>query len=221
MVGVVTGQDLLDVVDEAFAVTGRGFASWPDPHPDRTPQDDEYSRLSDPAKWRIVGARADAWLIALVTAGLAEVERDAQIHWEVPPRTVVSRADLLVPHVAGALPLIVARSHLGPVDDGGVTLGVGDPAVGTAWIPDCGCDACDSGSQDVLDELDEAITGVVSGAFRRLSSGDREITVIGTDRWAASSGVSGGFGRGEVEAILADPTGWREVFGAAWMAARH
>jgi Family of unknown function (DUF6226) len=218
MASVVTEQELLDAVDETFAVTGRGLAPWPDPHPDRRPRDEEYSRLSDPAKWRIVGARADAWLIALRAAGLAEVERNAPIRWEGPPRTVVSRADRLVPHVAGGLPLIFARSRLGPVDDAGVTLGVGDPAVVITWIPDCGCDACDSGSQDVLDELDEAIVGVVSGAFRRLASGDRVITVIGTDRWSASSIGSGSFARGEVAGILAGPTGWREVSGAAWLA---
>ena len=218
MASVVTEQELLDAVDEAFAVTGRGLAPWPDPHPDRRPREEEYSRLSDPAKWRIIGARADAWVVALPAAGLAEVERDAAIRWEAPPGTVLSRADRLVPHVAGGLPLVVARSRLGPVDDAGVTLGVGDPAVVIGWIPDCGCDACDSGSQDVLDELDEVIVGVVSGAFRRVVSGDRVITVIGTDRWNASSSGSGGFDRGEVARILADPTGWREVSGVSWLA---
>ena len=146
MVSVVTEQELLHAVDEAFAVTGHALAPWPDPHPDRMPRDEEYSRLSDPAKWRIVGARADAWLIALRGTGLADVECNAPIRWEAPPRTVVSRADRLVPHVADGLALIAARSHLGPVDDAGVTLGVGDPAVPIAWIPDCGCDASDSGS---------------------------------------------------------------------------
>ena len=95
------------------------------------------------------------------------------------------------------------------------TLGAADPAVRVTWIPDCGCDACDSGSQDVLDELDENVLGVVSGAFRRLWSGDREITVIGDGRWSAS----GGFRRGEVHAILADPAGWQEVSGAPWTVA--
>ena len=218
MASVVNEQGLFDAVDEAFAITGRGLAPWPDPHPDRRPREEDYSRLSDPAKWRIVGARADAWVVALRAAGLAEVERKAPIRWEAPPRTVVSRADRVVPHVVGGLPLIVARSQLGAVDDAGVTLGVGDPAVVITWIPDCGCDACDSGSQDVLDELDEAIVGVVSGAFRRLASGDRVITVIGTDRWSASSTGSATFGRGEVAAVLADPTGWREVSGASWIA---
>lgn len=218
MASVVIEQELLDAVDEAFAVTSRDLAPWPDPHPERRPRDEEYSRLSDPAKWRIVGARADAWMTALNTAGLAEVERNAPIRWEAPPRPLVSRADRLVPHVAGGLPLVLARSHLGPVDDAGVTLGVGDPAVVITWIPDCGCDACDSGSQDVLDELDEVIVGVVSGAFRRLASGERVITVIGTDRWSGSSTGSGRFGRGEVARILADPTGWQELSGAPWLA---
>jgi hypothetical protein len=211
---VVNEHELISRVDAAFAVTGHGLTGWADPHPDRSPSDEEYSRLSDPAKWRIVGARADAWLIALVETGLAVVDPNAHVHWRMPPRTVVSRAESVTPYVLGALPLIVARSQLGTVDDAGVTLGVGDPAVCVAWIPDCGCDACDSGSQDVLDELDEYIFGVVSGAFRRLWSGDREITVIGGERWNAS----GNFERGEVPAILVDPTGWLVLSGAAWMA---
>jgi hypothetical protein len=137
---------------------------------------------------------------------------------------VVSRTDRVVPYVSGALPLIVARSQLrdqrdvrtpgaGAVDDAGVTLGVGDPAVCVTWIPDCGCDACDSGSQDVLDELDEYIFGVVSGDLRRLWSGDREITIISSERRRAS----GNFGRKEVDAILADPDGWQEMSGTPWM----
>ena len=104
------------------------------------------------------------------------------------------------------------------MDDAGVTLGVGDPAVAITWIPDCGCDACDSGSQDVLDELDEAIVGVVSGAFRRLAAGDRVITVIGADRWSGVVDRSPGSAAAEVAEILADPTGWRGLSGAPWMA---
>jgi Family of unknown function (DUF6226) len=209
---VVATNELFGAVDAAFAITGRGLAPWPDPHPDRSPPDDQYSRLTDPAKWRIVGARADAWLTALVDVGLAEAEADAPIRWREPPRTVVARTYRVAPRCDGALPLIVARSGLGSVEDAGVTLGAGDPAVCIAWIPDCGCDACDSGSQDALDELDEYVFSVVSGAFRRLSAGGREITVFGGGRRAA-----GGFGRGEVDAILANPSGWNEVSGTSWL----
>jgi hypothetical protein len=92
-------------------------------------------------------------------------------------------------------------------------LGVGDPAICVAWFPACGCDACDDGSQEVLDELDRHLLGVVSGTFRRLSSGDRVITVIEEGGLSAS----GAFRRGEVDAVLADPTGWDEVAGASWL----
>lgn len=205
--------ELLAAVDAAFEITRRGLAQWPDPHPDRSPLDVEYSRLTDPGRWRIIGARVDAWFVALVAAGLAAVERDASIRWRVNPRTVISRTDRIAPVAAGALPFIVGRSQIGDIEDAGVTLGVGDPAVCVTWFPDCGCDACDSGSQDELDHLDSHVHSIVSGAFRRLSAGDREITVIGEGRWSAS----GEFGRHEVGAIIADSTGWDEVAGTSWL----
>jgi hypothetical protein len=65
----------------------------------------------------------------------------------------------------------------------------------------------------VLDELDTHVLGVVSGAFRRLSSGDRTITVVADDRWR----TSGAFERRDVDAVLADPTGWDEVAGTSWL----
>ena len=209
--GVVT--ELLAAVDAAFEITGRGLAQWPDPHPDRSVLDEEYSRLTDAGRWRIIGARADAWIAALVEAGLAAVERDPTIRWRVNPKTVISRADRIVPVAVGALPFIVGRSQIGDVVDAGVTLGVGDPAVCVTWFPDCGCDACDSGSQDELDHFDSYVDSIVSGAFRRLTAGDREITVIGEGSWSAS----GEFGRHEVGTIIADPSGWDEVAGTSWL----
>jgi hypothetical protein len=56
----------------------------------------------------------------------------------------------------------------------------------------------------------------VSGAFRRLRSRDREITVINGERWHAS----GRFARNEVAATLIRADGWEETSGASWMAAR-
>jgi hypothetical protein len=211
---VVVEAELRGAVDAAFVITGRGFRSWPDPHPDRAPLEEEYSRLLDPGKWRIVGARADAWLHALVETGLAIVERNAMVSWRHKPRPIISRADLVVPVASGALPLTVARSRLGDVDDAGVTLGLGDPAVCMDWFPECGCDACDSGSQNDLDYFDEHMVVIVSGAFRRMSDGNRTITVFGGREWQAS----GSFRRGEVEAIIANPPrGWDELVGASWL----
>jgi hypothetical protein len=214
--GMAAADELIARVGDAFALTRQGQSGWADPHPDRSPRDDEYSRVSDAAKWRIIGARADAWMSALVDAGLARIERDASIEWRTPIMTVVSRIDRVVPVAPGALPLVIARSRLGSLEDAGVTLAVGDPAVGVAVIPDCGCDACDSGSQDVLDVLDSFVLAVVSGEFRRLSHGDREITVR-RDGWSAS----GGFRRREVESIIADSTGWFELSGTPWSDGRR
>lgn len=169
--------------------------------------------MTDPFKWRIVGARAEAWLVALAEAGVADFETDTEISWDTPPTTIVTCADRAVPRAAGALPLVVARSQLDAVDDAGVTLGVADPAVRLAVIPDCGCDACDSGSQDVLEELDEYVFGVVSGTYRRLWKGDREVTVISGGRWNAS----GRFDRGEIATLLARPDGWHQLSGRSWI----
>ena len=85
--------------------------------------------------------------------------------------------------------LIVASSILGGVDDAGV-----------------------SGSQNELDHLDAHIIGVVSGAFRRLTRGGREITVIGDDGWSASGWNRGRIGR-EVNEVLANSAGWNELAG--------
>lgn len=247
-------DSLMARVGAAFEVTGRDHAPWADPHPDRSPADEEYSRVTDPAKWRIVGARADAWIEALTAAGLADVRRDAEPTWRESPSTAVHRADVVTPRREGALPLVLARSRIEGVDDAGVTIGIGDPATVVWWIPDCGCDACDSGSRAVLDELDEWIGGVVRGEHRRLERhverppapegfrwmaapepGDtvpsipditdapvlpatwampelEVITVISAGRWSAS----GAFARGDVEAALADPTGWQEWRSAPW-----
>jgi hypothetical protein len=210
---VVTEVELLAGVDAAFEVTRDGLVLWPDPHPGGSPLDEEYSRVTNPPKWRIIGARADAWLMALVDAGVAAVERDTTVHWKALPGTVISRTDRVVPHAAGALPLVVARSQIEDVPDAGVTLGVGDPAVCVTWVPYCGCDACDSGAQYELDQLDTHIRGVISGVFRRLSMGDREITVIGEGSWNASGLAPSS----DITAILAQPTGWDEISGPSWL----
>jgi hypothetical protein len=211
---VFAEAELRRAVDAAFVTTGRGCRSWPDPHPDRSPLEEEYSRLLDPGKWRIVGARADAWLNALVDSGLAVVERNATLSWRDKPGPIISRTDRVVPVASGALALTVARSRLGVVDDAGVTLGLGDPAVRIDWFPECGCDACDSGSQNELDNFDQHMGVIVSGTFRRLSDGNKSIIVFGEHEWQAS----GSFRRGAVEAIIADPpSGWHELVGAPWL----
>ena len=48
-----------------------------------------------------------------------------------------------------------------------VTLGAGRPASLLTMLPECGCDACDDGSDYYLRELDEHILAVVIGELLR------------------------------------------------------
>jgi hypothetical protein len=52
-------------------------------------------------------------------------------------------------------------------------------------IPDCGCDACDSGSDDLLSVIDERVGDVVSGAFVHVTVGESVIQGR-RDGWSAS-----------------------------------
>lgn len=208
---VIDESGLLAAVDGSFARTRRGLAQWPAPHPDRLPHDEEYERLLDTAKWRIIGARAEAWLIELVGAGVARVESNPVLSWRETPGPLIMRSDRVVPRAPGALPLIVAHSRIGDVDDAGVVLGVGEPAECVAWFPTCGCDACDTGSQDELDRLDAHILGIVSGRFRLLTDGVREVIAIGD----TLPSTSGRFDRRDIDAALANPDGWSELSGAS------
>jgi len=170
-------------------------------------------------RWRILGARTDAWLSTLAGAGLAVVEADADVTWRVVQQPVITRAERVVPIAAGAVDLVVGHSRLGDVDDAGVVLGLGDPTETVTWFPNCGCDACDSGSQRELD--DTHVLSIVTGAFRRLSDGDRRITVIDAGRWEASNFGQGARNAGRaaqaVQAVLADPRGWDEISGRPWL----
>lgn len=210
---MISVPELTAATESVFERVARGLRRWPDPHQGGPPGDDDYSVATDAAKWRIIGARVDAWFETLETNGLARIERDAAVDWVELPGTIISRVDRAVPRTVGALPLVVARSAVGDVEDAGVTVGAGDPATLVAWVPDCGCDACDRGSQPELDEIDRIITSVISGTFRRLESGDRAVTQLDVDGWSAS----GVFSKDEVDRILEDPSGWVELSGPPWL----
>ena len=179
-------DDLVAAVDAAFVETGRGLSGWPDPHPDRRPLEEEYSRVTNPQRWEILAARAEAWFKALTDAGLADIEREAEVIWSEPPRFPAAFTTRAVPRALDAIPLVVATTGFEEIEWPAVAVGAGDPATVLEVIPDCACDACDSGSQDALDVLDEYVLSVVSGAYRRLWRGRREITVYSDDRMSWS-----------------------------------
>ncbi len=179
-------EELVAAVDAAFVETGRGLSGWRDPHPDRMPLDEEYSRVTNPQRWKILAARAEAWLEALAAAGLAEIEAEAEVAWQEPPRFPAARTIRAVPLAPGAIPLVVAMTGFEGVEWPAVAIGAGDPADVLEVVPDCACDACDSGSQDALDVLDEYVICVVTGTYRKLWRGRREITVYSEDRMSWS-----------------------------------
>ena len=240
-------MELIASVDAAFVATGRGLAGWDDPHPDRMPLEEEYSRLTNPQKWRILRARAEAWLKALDAGGLAEIAPDVAVVWEEQPSVDVVGVQRASPLGIGAIPLTFAWTRFD--DATGVVIGVGNPTVVVEVVPNCGCDACDSGSQGALDELDDYVLGVVTGEYRRLRRGKRDITVYSHDH-RSSSGFDGpweNLGRfvparhelinrkrafrlpraiariirprcyKQVEKVLARPKGWHEVSGSSWL----
>ena len=215
-------MDLLDAVETAFAETAAGTPGWEDPHdgPDgdwRDALEEEYSRCLAPGKYRILWARADAWTQVLFARGwadAAEIADGASLPWLIEPLTARHRATVLRPRRPGAQPLTLLRTA--PDDATGSTdltgadaqlpglvIGLGEPIVPVETVPDCGCDACDSGSADLLEALDSTILSIVDGSFEvtlspgtesqrtsfggSLSSDDERVTVsaqISAGPWA-------------------------------------
>lgn len=194
--------DLLAEVERAFAVTGADTPPWPDPHTgvDGTRRDaaeEEYSRCTDPGKYRILEARAAAWTQVLTSHGWARVEEAADgaaLPWHVAPHTSLHSATVLRPHRPGAVPLVLQRTapadapgstDLAPADAllPGLVVGVGEEPVPLEAIPDCGCDACDSGSRDLLEQLDRLVVSVVDGSFEHIidARGYRSRTSFGAE----------------------------------------
>jgi hypothetical protein len=74
-------------------------------------------------------------------------------------------------------------------------------------LPDCGCDACDSGSDDLLSAIDEVIGHVVAGPFVVLRGHRWDA------QWSPDGGRSAGAGSGPDHTRMMDCV-------AAWQAAK-
>ena len=79
-----------------------------------------------------------------------------------------------------------------------MNIAVARPDVVVETQPDCGCDACDSGSNDLLEAVDAAIRHVVGGPF----------VVLRGKKWHAEwhpeGGTAGSDGRGPGFHVLMD-----------------
>ncbi len=213
------GWPVLQRVEEVFVAAGPP-PGWPDPHADvSAPREEEYSRCLDPGKYRILDVRADAWLTALRDLGLAATtELPPTVHppSRGEPWVRVVRVD---PSVPGAVALVLSRRAFPGSEGTALAVAVDDEPVDPgAVLPDCGCDACDGGSADLLRALDEQILCVLEGGVLLVRAGDRVVRRT-LDGWSAS----GRYGEGEPERWLGDaavgrlPRGGTAVVGVPWL----
>ncbi|MEU6388467.1 DUF6226 family protein [Streptomyces sp. NPDC046939] len=207
-------------VTEAFARTGADTPPWPDPHADRDVRDEEYERCTRPEKYRILAARAQAWSRALRASGLAVAEEavDPAKVWRGAVDVPVVDAVRLRPARADALPLVFGYAAVDGVPRTALVIGAGEPAVQVGLLPDCGCDACDDGSDSLLEAVDELVTAVVTGAFTHVDAGrGRAIVATGNDDWSASDWDDERFPVGEaLAAARAGRSPYEVVRGAPW-----
>lgn len=170
--------------------------AWPDPHPDgASPSDEEYSRVTDPDRYRIVPARARLWAEELAALpGVAAEPLPAR------PGSVADRRPAgeeryrwgmrISSSTSGTLPLLLIAFDVRLTDQVGwlpvLRLSVARPEAEVTALPECGCDACDRGSADLLGAVDEAIARVIGGPF----------VLLRHERWHAQwypgGGSSGG-----------------------------
>lgn len=142
---------LMETMRALFEPQAAGLRRWPNPHLHREATDEEYSRVTDESRYRIIGARARAWLDAAEQAGVGRCEQLRTGNWSDSEAPRSRATTVLHSTAADPRPIVVAWS----ADFPGITIGVGAPAEVVARIPDCGCDACDCGSDDYLTEVDE------------------------------------------------------------------
>lgn len=159
---------LLEEVRVAFLATGADTPGWPDPHLDpdasmgrRDPAGEEYERCREPERHRLTQARGAAWVQVLHARGAVSTLTE---HRPAPGRAVLT----LQPEYTeqGARPLVLKHEYF--IFDNGhapcLEVWAGDPALRIVAAPDCACDACDSGSADLLEMIDKAVFSVVDGS---------------------------------------------------------
>lgn len=172
-----------------------GLPAWPDPHPGLdSSREEEYSRVTDPERYRIVHARARIWTDML--SDLPGVQVEALV-----PAALGSDGDLgrfdrgvrLTSPRPGALPLLLLEKDATLEEHEGslalLHISVVHPEVVLQMLPDCGCDACDSGSDDLLRTIDETVGHVLGGPFVALRGEGWQA------HWNPGGGSSGGAGR--------------------------
>jgi hypothetical protein len=178
---------LLPAVDEAFARLRGDLADWPNPHPGgRQALMEEYSRCLDPEKYRLLAVRADAWVAAITAAGLGTAESvdPSSLAWQGEPVLEPTRV-VVVRGRQGTQPVVVGVAPSESAEEAFVQVGVGEPVEVLERQPDCGCDACDTGSADLLETIDDAFVLALSGGVYAVREG-AQVVRRHLDGWGAS-----------------------------------
>ena len=156
-------------VETTYARTRGDLRDWADPHGwAQEPGQDEYSRVSDPERYLLLGVRVDAWIDALVARGIAACEDldPKEVLWSARtvPLTDRSRQQRITPlHSADAASLLISRQRREDVADLFLAIGIGEPAELIGLVPFCGCDACDDGSEPLVEQIDNVFEHVLFG----------------------------------------------------------
>ena len=167
--------DLRAVVDERYAQLD--LPSWPDPHPDlASPAEEEYSRVSDPGRYEVLLQRARVWVEVLCELdGVRSDEMSAEGLRAARGDARRARGVRLTSSTPGTAPFFVIERHTAwkdvdpPVP--GVMVAVGEPDSVIGSLPQCGCDACDDGSEHLLDEVDDLFCAAVTTGPHHLPGG--------------------------------------------------
>jgi len=163
-----------------------GLPSWANPHPNGEPaRDHEYSRITDPARYTVVHARARVW--AELLSELPDVEAETLGSARLDDHFGdFDRGVRLISTRPNTLPLLLLERDAALNAGAGMIavlhIAVARPDVALAMVPDCGCDACDWGSADLLDVIDDNVERVVGGPY----------VVLRGDHWQAQWYPGGG-----------------------------
>lgn len=218
--------DLVAEVDRAFAGVGAATPGWPDPHPhaDRSPLEEEYSRVLDPGKYRILDARVEAWVQVLETRGVASTQDlpPEEQDWQGAVRkpTDLARVRAVRPERPGGLTLLLATTlvHGSPF---GLDVAVADAAGRAAQldtVPSCGCDACDSGSAELLEAVDGWVLTVASGGVVHARDFGGHITRMFSGWSAQGDNLRPGWeGDRWLDESVEVPDGVRRWIGEPWL----
>lgn len=205
-------HDVVAHVRRRFEAGSAADVRWSNPHENRDVAPEEYSRVSDPSRYRLVGARATAWIETLTELQLARAEKVTAPSWVHGPAD--ARAVLLTPEGDAALSILVVLGPMEGVEDAVISIGVGTPPVSIGMQPDCGCDACDFGSDDLLTSIDEMFIAVMDGTL--IYAEDKDWTlIVGVNGWSAQG--SEDFGGLVARAQSGASVGRRMITGSAWL----